>query len=1208
METAKIKSFAREARLLLINGVSQRLKFWGFDEEGNNNQDLQKTQGGFIFRGQIFTDTNVPDKWKTLNRQLTGKQAVKDIVEQTAYTWFNRLIAIKILEQNGYIEPTLAYTKGMRTPQIVQDAKKGKHQLKWQVDKDLLLEYLTEDKEEEAFGLLIGRLCNTNSSLSNIFGYIDDFTEILLPQNVLQNDGLLDLINSDAISTGEYKEVELIGWLYQFYISDKKDEVFKGFKQNKKARAEDIPAATQIFTPKWIVKYMVENTVGKLYLDYEPDSELLDEMKYLVQNDDDATSSGVEKQAIISDITELTLIDPASGSGHILVTGFELLFKMYKEEGYTGSRAVDIILEHNLFGLDIDDRATQLARFAVLLKAAQYDADILKRGIIPKVYSFPEATDFSNNELQNFLGHEGYQFTVELKEALELLNQGKNIGSALKIKLSKEAQTYISKQYTTLSQKDNTAGGLNINQSGLWSRLQPFIDVLLVLTKKYTAVVANPPYMGQKSMNGELKNYLNSNYSRSKFDLFAVFMESMTGMLQQNARVGCITMESWMFLSSYEKLRRHILDNFSIASLAHFGWHIIGIAFGTATLILEKSRNLKQGEYSYLTINDVDRIKNEPYIFPKKDNGRYAIIPQTNFLKIPGSPIAYWVSDQMISVFEDNPILGNKHKPLIGMRTGNNEKYLRYWHEVDKFKTAFSSVDDWTKWFPYAKGGDFRRWFGNVEKTVNWFNDGHEIKEETIEKYPKLDWDNLGWKISNESFYFEEAISWTCVTGGLFSARFIPVNHLFDTGGSFISLTKISHSTKFYLMALLNSIVFQEILFLINPTINYGSGTVSKVPFIYADNESIDNAVNANIEISKKDWNSRETSWDFKKTPLLHKSDSLNQAYQKWQEEAMQDFFQLHVNEEKLNRIFIDIYGLQDQLTPEVALKDITILQDELAPRNQKTKKNQTEEEINQTWVKIEEQFREKGKNHIQLPFLKDRVIGQFLSYGVGIFMGRYRLDKPGLNIAHPNPEEEELANYTYNGETITIDDDSILPLMGEDCAFPDDVLLRTKDLIYAIWGEKTLTENINFVHETLGMDMHKWFTERFWKFHTDMYKKKPIYWLFSSNTKSPQKAAFKVLVYMHRMDKYTVQKIQRKYLHPHQEYIKKEIERLIKDEDSLNKQEIKQLEKLRNWELECRDYNEVLKQLAVQEIELDLDDGVSVNYEKFKGALAVIK
>lgn len=1211
MNTNDIKYFAQQARLLLLEGVSQRLIYWGFDANGNNTETLEATHGGYLFRGEVYTDASVPAKWNALRKKITSKQAVNDVVEQAAYTWFNRLMAIKILEENQYIDTTLQYAEGVRTPMLVQNAKQGNHSIKGEANRKLLIDLLKDNREEEAFSLLVTNMCNEHKLLNDVFGHIDDYTELLIPQNLLQKDGLMDLINNGYIKQEDYQEVELIGWLYQFYISDKKDEVFAGFKKNKKARAEDIPAATQIFTPKWIVKYMVENTVGKIYLDFETDSDLRSKMKYLVEQGVDDREKGLESNdsssltphplPLINDITELTLLDPACGSGHILVTGFELLFEMYLEVGYNARNAVESILKHNLIGLDIDDRAMQLARFAVLLKGAELlkgngSGSIASRELmnnpvlIPHVYSFSEEQQFESEELQTFLGGEGQKYSAELKDALTLLNQGKNIGSALKIELSDDTVMFIEQQYTNWQQKQETSA-LNIQETDIWNRLQPMLDVILVLAKKYSAVVANPPYMGQRNMNEELKKYVNRHYPLTKSDLFAVFIEAMTNMLQENARVGCITMESWMFLSSYEKLRHHIIDNYSIVSLAHFGWHILGIAFGTAAMILENSNNLIKGEYSYLTIDDVDRIKNEPYVFPKKDNGRYAVIPQTNFSKIPGSPIAYWVSTDIIKVFEQHS-LSKISDPRLGMATANNKLFTRMFWEVNK-DTFTANINDRKhalesnfKWFPYAKGGDYRKWYGNINLLVNWKNDGEAIKNFTDSK-GKVRSHNY-----NLEYIFKKGITWNALSSKDTSFRILE-NGLFDNAGS--SLFLYDEIQYYYILGLLNTKIVQLLLPIVNPTLNYQPGTIGNIPIaISAMSDFKDDFVINNLHIAKKDWDSLETSWDFKQPPLLNGSSSLKDAYKRWEKDVTNDFFQLHSNEEELNRIFIEIYGLQDELTPEVALKDITILQDELDRK---------------ALEELEPLFREQGKEAITLPISKEEVISQFISYAIGVFMGRYRLDKPGLNIAHPNPSDEEIASSEYNGHTIEIDDDGIVPLMGDDCNFPDDALKRSTELVHAIWGEESLTENINFIHNALGVNLHRWLTERFWRYHTSgkMYKKKPIYWLFSSNVSRPQNAAFKVLVYMHRMDRYTLYNIQRKYLYPHQEYISQEVERMEKNEADLNRTELRELEKLRKWEVELRDYSEKLKKLANQEIEFDLDDGVTENYKLFEGVVAKI-
>ena len=1242
MNTNNIKSFAKQARLILIEGVKQRLLYWGFDENGNTTAEVNPTVGGYEFRGEIFTDESVPPKWNKLKTKLTNKQAVQDTIEEAAYTWFNRIMAIKILEKRGYISPTLDYVTDLKTPQIVQEAKRGQHQLKQQKYITLLQEYLLEDKEEQALGLLLTRLCNNNTVIHDVFGRIDDYTEILLPTNLLARNGIIDLLNSDALEESQYQEVELIGWLYQFYISDKKDEVFKGFKANKKARPEDIPAATQIFTPKWIVKYMVENTVGKIYLDYDKTSSLKPEMKYLVESEvNKKLDTSNNSPLTINNLEELTLIDPASGSGHILVTGFELLFKMYREQGYTAKNAVISILQNNIYGLDIDDRAMQLARFAVLLKAAEFYPEILNASdsnplVLPHIYSFPTKYHFQLEDIQNFLSSKGGTFVAELKEALILLNEGKNIGAALKLELATEAHTFVSNQYKNWNAQYQ-AGTLDILQQDLWNNLKPFLEVLLVMTKKYTAVVANPPYMGQKSMNGPLKDYINAFYPETKSDLMTVFMEVIPNMTLDNSRFALINLPSWLFLSSFEKLRESYIEKYHFESLLHMGRGIFGIDFGSVAFTMKKEQKkeavgnyfrLHERNFQHILFEDIEKLflyangnVNYKYDFnlyrgdegiteiPEQGTEKgqrlfYPNIAQENFEKIPGIPISYWVSSKIIKAFSSGLSIDTTYISGQGMFTSDNNRFLRIWSEVSKKKLKFDLESHEqtkitkAKWIPYNKGGAYRKWYGNMEYVINWEHEGKEVID-----YAKHLYKTASRSIKQVKNYFKPGITWSLISSEKISARLNNRGSIYGDAGPFILL-----NDNIFLLGLLNTKFANYVLKVLNPTLNFSSGVVSKMPIDFDKNIIDKIIIIKSVDISKKDWNSREISWDFEQSPLLNESASLKEAYQKWQDSVTQDFFQLHENEEELNRIFIDIYGLQEELTPEVALKDITILQEELD-------RNALEQ--------IEPVFRAKGANTVQLPIKKDEVISQFLSYSIGVFMGRYRLDKPGLHIAHPNPTEEELAPYviaspnvipsavegslTINHSQFTIDEDAIIPLMGSECAFPDDALVRIKNLIHTVWSEKSQIENSNFINECLGMDLDKWLTEKFWGFHTSMYKKKPIYWLFSSNPKKPQAAAFKVLVYMHRMDKYTVSKIQRNYLHPHQEWIKLEIEKLLRDEANLSKTELKRLEKLRTWEIECRDYNEILKTLALQEIDFDLDDGVTVNYEKFETAVAKI-
>jgi hypothetical protein len=1166
-----------------MDGVAKKLLYWGFNSKGEVLEAPQKISGGYSFRGEVGDDPDVLGLWDALKKAVQQK-GIEVVVEEAAYTWFNRLMALRIMAKNGYEPSLLQNTEGLEhTPLLLQKARQGQFAFLNATEQVRLKKMIGDySKDQETFALLLVGYCHSNKMLNTVFGKLDDYTELLLPDTMLQESGFLYLLNTtDAISDEEYKQVELIGWLYQFYISEKKDDVFASFKKGKKAEAKDIPAATQIFTPNWIVKYMVENTVGKLWLDKHPDSPIKDNMKYLVINESDASNLKPQTSNLINSVEDLTLLDPAVGSGHILVEGFDLLYQMYMEAYYTPEEAVASILKNNLYGLDLDDRAAQLANFAILLKAATKYRDVFTKGWMPNVYAMPESKEFSTQDLKDFLGEEGKDYLDELDSALYLMKQAKNLGSVMKLTLSAEAYSYIQKRYQSL-QKDDY---LDINLESILQGLKAYIPILLILTKKFAAVVANPPYMGQKNMNAGLKNYLNSNYPLSKSDLFAVFMEAMIEMLQDNARVGCITMESWMFLSSYEKFRNHLLENYSIASLAHFGWHIIGIAFGTAVLILEKSKNIKIGEYSYLTINDVDREKNIPFEFPKKNNGRFARIPQTNFSKIPGSPIGYWIGKAALEVFRWCS-LGEFAIPQTGLQTSDNKRFVRFWSEVDynnihfNCKSITETNDSQLKWFPYNKGGS-RKWAGDHESLVNWQYNGKELKE--FNSYlNSTRTSSIG--IGSTEYFFREGVTVKKIGSGGFSARYLDSGYIFDAGGSVF----FSDQPEL-LIALLNSKIASYMLNILNPTVNFQVGDIKRIPF-HPDLNKNEKLVELEKQIyrySINDWNSREVSWEFEQSPLLNETANLKEAYDSWLKDVTQDFFQLHANEEELNRIFIDIYGLKEELTTEVALKDITILQEELKSKDLE---------------RLESAFRKNEADAIDLPINKAEVISQFISYAIGLFMGRYRLDKKGLQIAHPNSSVEEIEAYTYNGKKVNIDEDAILPLMGTECNFSDDILQRVYEVLDIIWGPKQRTENINFIQKCLDKDLERFLVKDFYKYHCSMYKKKPIYWLFAS-----PKGAFQVLVYMHRMNAFTVEKIRANYLLEHLKKLRSEETMLAANDSSLNTQEAKRLDQVRKDIVECETYDMELKDMADAQIAFDLDDGVAVNYAKFKTVVAKI-
>lgn len=1214
MNTNKLKSFAAQARIDLMDAVGKQLLFWGFSEKDGVLEAPSSTTGGYIFRGNVYNDESVIAKWEQLKTKVTAsKQGFADTAEEGAYTWFNRLLAIKILEENDFIEPCLSFVEGTSTPAILANAKSGKHSVSNTIELTNLQAALRDNEDEKAFAILITDFCNQHVLLKEVFGRLNDYTELLIPQNLLAHNGFLVALNdTDNITPEDYKEVELIGWLYQFYIADRKDEVFKGFKKNKKARAEDIPAATQIFTPKWIVSYMVENTLGKIYLDFEPDSELKEQMKYLVESEEETSTE------LISDLEELTLIDPASGSGHILVTGFEWLYQMYREQRYSPINAVKSILEHNIYGLEIDDRAMQLSRFAILVKAAQLlQVENTRQahefinnpiGFIPKIFAFPEAHSFVSEEIGVFTENE---HVAEIYKAINLLKQGKNIGSALQLELSKEAIATLNKQYKTWTEKANL-GRLDIQELGIWANLKAYVEIILTLTKKYSSVVANPPYMGQKNMNEDLKKYVNKNYPLSKPDLCTVFIEVLALLTNKNGKYSFIVPPSWLFLSSFSKLRKNILETKAIDSMLHLSRGIFGADFGSVTTVITNVLNKNaKGTYFrlvertfqefyhehlkelFLLAKEDKNFKYEFILYSKdkpnlkhSDNGlniKYPNILQSNFDKIPGSPIAYHLSENINNLFKENVSnIGDLFAPKQGLITGDNKQFVRLWHEVSQHQINI-------KWYNFNKGGEAKRWYGNREEIVNWENDGFDIKNFKNKN------GKLRSRPQNLDYYFKEGLSWSKIISGDkgITFRYFDNTFIFSDAGMML----FPEENLYYILGLLNSKIMLNLINSLNPTLNKNIGDINRLPILINDAISVDEVIKNNISISKTDWDSRETSWDFEENPLVaEKADSLSQAYEQWKTKVSKDFFELHTNEEELNRIFIDIYGLQEELTPEVALRDITILQDELKAADLEA---------------IEAAFR-KGEA-VDLPIQKDVVIQQLLSYFIGVIMGRYRLDTPGLHIAHPKPSAEELQAYSVENAAIPfsmeIDEDAIVPLMGDNCGFPDDAVRRIEKIIHNIWGDDSLIANQNFILDYLGMSMEKWLTEKFWAHHISgtMYKKTPIYWLFSSNPRRPHAATFNVLVYMHRMDGFTVQQILRNYLHPHQEYVNDEIENMQKEESSLDRAGMRKLESLRKYVEELKDYEEKLRSLANQQITFDLDDGVKENYKLFEGVVAVI-
>lgn len=1180
MNTNQIRKFATEARILLLKGVSNSLRTF-FSDSGEPIIVPKPVQGGCAFGAQTKDEVFLR-RWQSLQHQIT-LHGFRWVVEQVAYTWFNRLVAINILAKNNLAEPMLQFANpSLRVPYIVEQARAGHFPEMSAADIATLRELLNNDALTfEQFSLLIGCYCTANPVILRCFGRVDDYSFLLLPSNILFEGEIVDMLNrSDLITDDDYRSPELIGWLYQFYISERKDEVFA---KKGKFEADEIPAATQIFTPNWIVKYMVQNSLGRIYLDNEPYSELKSRMQYLVSAEPNS-----EKFTFV-DVKELTCADLACGSGHILNECFDLLYDIYIEQGYSRRDAVENIFAHNLIGVDIDTRAKQLATFALLLKACRRDASFADAHAMPRVLDMPEPyrsdTDLRDTLRHFFLGGTPTQID-ETAEAIALFDYAEDLGSIMRFNISPGTREAIVRRLAEY----------RASHIHTFDNLFPYFDVILALTDRYAALVMNPPYMGSGNMNSTLSKYVKDNYEIAKADLFAVFMEVAVALLKERGKYGMINMHSWMFLSSFEKLRTRLLTENRIDNMLHLGPRTFDELSGevvqnTAFVITNCEGKDATGSYYRLVDGKSCGDKERMFLEAQENGGNriyYPNVSQQDFEKIPGCPIGYWVSKNMIIAFQNS--LAYVAITREGLSPADVDRFLRLWHEIDTNRIN-------KKWFPYQKGGTIRKWAGNSDYVVNWENDGYEIKNNKDPKTGRIRSHNY-----NGEYSFKEGFTWNAISSGNPCFRYVPKGYLFDSAGS---MGFVNHNLL-YIIGNLNSTVSRYALSLISPTIKFMPGHILRTPYKHKSNNVIEAFVQQNISISKQDWDAHETSWDFETNPLLAvdtdtyidnihhvierhekktgehicidpaapKLDSLEWRMEQYKQKWEHLFMQLHENEEELNRQFIDIYGLQDELTPDVPLDEITILQ--------------------------------QGEIHIEnndIVWHNDVIAKQLISYAIGCWMGRYRLDKPGLHIAHPNPTAEEVCTYTYNGSELEIDDDGIIPILSADSQFADNACHRLRDFLRIAFGDENLLENINFIETCLGKSIEAYFMKDFWKDHKKMYQNRPIYWLFSS-----KKSAFQCLAYMHRMDAYTVERMRSKYLLPHMDRLTHRINELRADDAMLTTAQRRMAERLEKELAECREYHERLHYVADQQISFDLDDGVVVNYAKFGDILAKIK
>lgn len=943
METNQIKKFAQEARKVLLEGIDNKLGLLGFDKQGYIAEEKMPVKGTdhIVFMGKVITDMTFYDKWMSLRERIIEK-GIKEVKEEAAYTWFNRFVAIRIMVKNGFTEPVLEYqSTSLRLPRIVADARRGIYAPMSESDRAYLMELLDNDALiTEQFTLLIINYCHRNPILSACFGSMDDYTELLLPVNILAEGGFVDMLNhTEFITEDDYKQSELIGWLYQFYISEKKDEVFASFKNKKKAEADDIPAATQIFTPNWIVKYMVQNTVGRIYLDNNPYAmDIKEQMKYLVEP---AEPTPAEAVFHYEDIHSLSVADLGCGSGHILNEAFDLLYSIYIEEGYNRRKAIEDIFRFNLLGVDLDTRAKQLAMFALLIKACQKDNSFLDAHCLPKVLDMGVASKVRrlNAEggvaelLTEFFAGANKELITETLAALALMEQADNLGSIMKFELSDTTRTAIamrSREWKEIGTENNKI-----------KTILAAFDIVLALTDKYAALVMNPPYMGSGNMNAELSEYVKKNYADGKSDLFSVFMILAKDHLKENGKYGMINMQSWMFLSSFEGLRKSLLENTHIDNMLHLGPRtfdeLSGEVVQNVAFVISNTKPLGNGVY-YRLVDGKNCADKERMFF--SSDSIYSDVSQQNFEKIPGSPIGYWVSEREYYLISNNKTIGEIAEPRAGLQTSDNIRFLRLWYEVSINKTRFNlqrndALSSDFKWFPHNKGGADRKWYGNRDFIINFYNDGQELKY-WLEHNPN-DPTTKSWSrnLRNYSFYFKEGITWGAVTSKTLTVRYSPVGSLFDTSGPML----FSNQYLFYILGLMNSKVLIKLARIFSQGLSIGSGHIANVPFVYMENIKIDTLVRMNISFSKQDWDSHETSWDFEENPLLsyinkeiaegetEKSYKIESLYNLYTTDWEERFMQLHANEEELNRQFIEIYGLQDELTPDVPLDEVTILQ-----------------------------------------------------------------------------------------------------------------------------------------------------------------------------------------------------------------------------------------------------------------------------------------
>jgi len=1184
MDKTAIKNYAIWARTKLIEDIKYKASLLGITEKVVADALPQSTtqeqyfdigtREPYAIRGvQIAQRRSLAEAIKKKAQESDYLTAYNSIIEEVAYTWFNRFIAVRFMEVNDYLPckiRVLSAVDGRQEPDIVQNPFDAKLDYT-SAEEELISQHQMNNEGDKLFNMLFVKVCNDLSKvLPQLFEAEQDYTELLLNISYTDQDGLIYKLvhdipedNFDVNAVDEegkpIGQVEIIGWLYQYYNTELNDTVYDGSYAKKKLSKEWIPAATTIYTPDWVVKYMVENSLGRLWCEGHPESTLLKEnWKYYLDEAQQEEAVQAELAKLKEEYAKLRpedikVIDPCMGSGHILVYAFDVLMQIYTQVGYTDKDATISILENNLYGLDIDKRAFQLAYFAVLMKARQYHKFILKKQPQCHIYAIAESNGINMKHLAYFgakLDELARPVALnQIQELIATLHDAKEYGSIISV------ADYDWDLLHQFAAEFDISGEMNLFDSfgieATQQRLQELVAVGEVLAQKYEVVVTNPPYLGSSRFNDKLDAYVKEHFKDEKSDLSMVmYRRSLDSYSVHNGLVAFITTSSWMFLSSFEKLRRYIMQNKSFVSIVDFGSELFEGKVGHNLIVSWVTRNTKI-DTNLLSIRLVEycysRRNKKITEFRDRRNWHYA--KQSNLAKIPGAPVAYWVSENVVDIFEKDKI-GNHFAVKAGMCTGENEKFILYWYEVNCLLSNLRKNSGYL-YAPHNKGGEYRKWYGNHF----WFLKYNQKALKQMEN-------NLGFRHDGKEYYFKQHIGWSKITSSKSSFRIYDEKFTFDSAG--LGLFSIDDSNIYTTLAFLNSKLNEVMVSLLNPTLNVTPIIVKKLPYTLLDKDkiaTIESEVKQNISLSKSDWDAFETSWDFTKHPLLRNKPTISEAYAEWEAECNTRFAQLKANEEELNRIFIDIYGLQDELTPEVEDKDVTVRKADL-----------------------------------------QRDIKSLLSYAVGCMFGRYSLDVEGLAYAGGAWDESKYVTFKP-------DEDNVIPITDEDY-FEDDIIGRLIAWLKVVYGAETLEENLRFIADALGTSgdtarqkIRNYFLKDFFKDHCKIYQKRPIYWLYDSGKQN----GFKALIYMHRYNADTSGQVRAEYLGKMEETYESEINRMQDIMDNGAGSEValagKRKEKLQKQLHECRDYDAVLGHIALASIAIDLDDGVKVNYVKVQTA-----